>query len=162
MASQTYTHLERSGKGGTFTYTLSVPVVFLPGVWQHRIADGMAKLGVEVSETMNTQARAAFPWEPMRSRFEPYTINQPFHYVTGIRNSDPILKWREFSSDPHWPPLAAVASWAQRHGLSAWYVAKRIAERGTQGKYALSKIAREQAPLYLRRILQVIDEAWVA
>lgn len=33
---------------------------------------------------------------------------------------------------PHWPPIAALVPWAQRHGTTAFVVARAIARRGTE------------------------------
>lgn len=37
----------------------------------------------------------------------------------------------ELGTRPHWPPLAALVTWAQRHGMTAYQVAKSIATKGT-------------------------------
>ncbi len=34
---------------------------------------------------------------------------------------------------PHFPPISAIAPWAQRHGIPPFLVARSIARRGTQG-----------------------------
>lgn len=33
---------------------------------------------------------------------------------------------------PHWPPMAAIAPWAARHGIPAFLVARAIARKGTR------------------------------
>lgn len=38
----------------------------------------------------------------------------------------------ELGSKPHFPPLEAVATWAERHGMSAFAVALAIARNGTK------------------------------
>lgn len=35
---------------------------------------------------------------------------------------------------PHWPPVAAVAGWARRHGADPFLVAKGISRNGTKAK----------------------------
>ncbi len=38
----------------------------------------------------------------------------------------------ELGTKPHWPPLAALEVWAQRHGTTAFAVAQAISRRGTK------------------------------
>lgn len=38
----------------------------------------------------------------------------------------------ETGSKPHWPPIAALEGWAQRHGIPAYLVARKIALEGTE------------------------------
>lgn len=39
----------------------------------------------------------------------------------------------EEDTRPHWPPLDAVRTWAERHGMTAYQVARSIAMKGTTG-----------------------------
>jgi hypothetical protein len=47
--------------------------------------------------------------------------------------------WVEEPTRPHWPPLAALETWARRHGTTAYIVARAIARRGTIGKHFLQR-----------------------
>lgn len=38
----------------------------------------------------------------------------------------------EMGTKPHWPPLKAVETWARRHGISPFLVARSIATKGTK------------------------------
>lgn len=38
----------------------------------------------------------------------------------------------EFGSKPHWPPISALEGWADRHGIPAYLVARKIAREGTK------------------------------
>jgi hypothetical protein len=46
---------------------------------------------------------------------------------------------QELGTRPFWPPVAALQSWARRHGTSAFLVARAIATRGIKPKYFLQK-----------------------
>lgn len=38
----------------------------------------------------------------------------------------------EMGTRPHWPPISALETWARRHGMSAFVVARSIAAKGTK------------------------------
>ena len=63
----------------------------------------------------------------------------------------------ERGSRPHWPPVAALAGWARRHGVSPYAVQRSIARRGTRARPFL-------VPAFLRnaeRILRLFAQAGV-
>lgn len=39
----------------------------------------------------------------------------------------------EKDTRPHWPPIAAIAPWARRHGIEPFLVARAISIHGTKG-----------------------------
>jgi HK97 gp10 family phage protein len=43
----------------------------------------------------------------------------------------------ERGTRPHWPPLAALETWARRHGTTAFLVARAISRRGTKARLFL-------------------------
>ena len=43
------------------------------------------------------------------------------------------LPFVEHDTAPHWPPILAVTTWAERHGMAAFAVARSIARKGTRG-----------------------------
>ena len=49
------------------------------------------------------------------------TVGSNVHYAPYV----------EYGTRPHWPPVAALETWARRHGRTAWGVALSIATRGT-------------------------------
>lgn len=60
--------------------------------------------------------------------------------TTGIVDSNvEYAAYLELGTRPHWPPLAALETWARRHGTTAYYVARAIARRGTIGKHYLQR-----------------------
>lgn len=40
----------------------------------------------------------------------------------------------EFGTRPHWPPIAAITPWANRHGIAPFLVARAISRRGTKAQ----------------------------
>lgn len=55
--------------------------------------------------------------------------------VSTIRPSSKADKYAaavEYGSRPHWPPIQALEGWAQRHGIPAFLVARKIAREGTK------------------------------
>lgn len=40
----------------------------------------------------------------------------------------------EYGSKPHWPPISALEGWAERHGIPAYLVARKIAREGTEAR----------------------------
>lgn len=40
----------------------------------------------------------------------------------------------EYGSAPHFPPIAALQGWADRHNIPVWLVAQKIAREGTEGR----------------------------
>lgn len=67
---------------------------------------------------------------------------QGIHYVIAsdgmsstIKPSEKADKYAaplEYGSKPHWPPISALEGWAQRHGIPAFLVARKIAMEGTK------------------------------
>jgi hypothetical protein len=46
----------------------------------------------------------------------------------------------EFGTAPHFPPPAALAGWARRHGVNPFLVARAIAKRGTKAHRMFGKV----------------------
>lgn len=41
----------------------------------------------------------------------------------------------EYGSKPHFPPIAALQGWADRHNIPVWLVANKIAREGTEPRH---------------------------
>jgi len=62
------------------------------------------------------------------------------HETVGIVGSNLVsAAVQELGSRPHWPPLSALETWAQRHGTTAFVVARAIARRGNIARRFLSR-----------------------
>lgn len=46
--------------------------------------------------------------------------------------ADKYAGFVELGTRPHWPPISAIEPWAQRHGIPAFLVARKISIEGTK------------------------------
>lgn len=58
----------------------------------------------------------------------------------------------ELGSRPHFPPIAALETWARRKGISAYLVARAIARRGTKPRRYLQKAYEENEARVVKKI----------
>jgi len=62
-------------------------------------------------------------------------VTQRGNDVVGIVGSNVVYApYMELGTRPHFPPLAALETWARRHGMSAFQVALAIARKGTKAR----------------------------
>lgn len=64
---------------------------------------------------------------------------------------------------PHWPPIQAVAGWAERHGIPPFLVARKIAEEGTDPTRWLTGAladAERRLPQLLRDTATAVEMHW--
>jgi hypothetical protein len=67
-------------------------------------------------------------------------VRQQGNKTLGVVGSNLVYApFVELDTRPHWPPLAALELWAQRHGTTAYIVARAISRTGTKGKKYLQK-----------------------
>ena len=65
----------------------------------------------------------------------------------------------ETGTRPHFPPLDALKDWAKRHGFkSAWPIAKKISEEGTDPQPFLIPSWREEVKFYFIRLRKIIEK----
>lgn len=77
--------------------------------------------------------------------------------ITGVVGSNVTYSaYVELGTRPHWPPLAALETWARRHGTTAYLVARAIARRGTYGKHYLQRAFEANLDEIVRRLGNVI------
>jgi hypothetical protein len=58
----------------------------------------------------------------------------------------PYAEFVETGTRPHWPPLAALQGWADRHGIPAFLVARAIAEHGTAPNPFMERAIEKSIP----------------
>lgn len=64
--------------------------------------------------------------------------------VRGVVGSNVVYApYVELGTRPHWPPISALETWARRHGMSAYVVARTIAARGTRARKFLMGAVEE-------------------
>lgn len=60
----------------------------------------------------------------------------------------------ELGTRPHWPPISALETWARRHGMVAFLVARAIARRGLKARKFLQRAFDENRG----RIVQIFKD----
>ena len=71
----------------------------------------------------------------------------------------------EYGTRPHWPPISAIQGWADRHGIPAFLVARKIARFGTQGHFMFRTAAQNnllKIEGFLRKAANEIEERWAS
>ncbi len=63
--------------------------------------------------------------------------------------------YQELGTRPHWPPIGAVETWARRHGMSAFLVARAISRRGTKAQRFLGRAFDTNKP----RIVAILGQS---
>ena len=75
--------------------------------------------------------------------------------VQGIVGSNvKYAPYMELGTKPHFPPLQALATWARRHGMTAWNVAISIARKGTKARRYLQKAVEDNSD----KIVNLLDK----
>ena len=65
--------------------------------------------------------------------------------------------YQEFGAKPHWPPIAALETWARRHGTSAYLVARSIAQKGIKAKRYLRDAWQQEVHNVVRDMAREIE-----
>ena len=91
---------------------------------------------------MEANVKKATPVDTGRLRASITHKVEPFRAIVGTNVA--YAPHVEFGTRPHWPPLAALQPWAQRHGFppgrqGAFLVARAIARRGTRARHMFQK-----------------------
>lgn len=74
--------------------------------------------------------------------------------VIGVVGSNVIhAPFMELGTRPHWPPISALETWARRHGMNAYVVARAIARRGLKARRYLQRAFEDNRT----RILEAIE-----
>jgi hypothetical protein len=72
--------------------------------------------------------------------------------------------YSEKGSRPHWPPIAALEGWAQRHGFpakgGAFLVARAISQRGTPAFRFMEKALKKNQRSIVRRFMKAFRDLW--
>ncbi|MGD8499059.1 MAG: HK97 gp10 family phage protein [Phycisphaerales bacterium] len=61
----------------------------------------------------------------------------------------------EHGTRPHWPPIAAMETWARRHGMTAFVAARAIARFGTRARRMFQGALEAKG----REVQQIFDDA---
>lgn len=75
--------------------------------------------------------------------------------TTGIVGSNVVYAPpMEYGTGPFWPPVAALETWARRHGTTAFLVARAISRRGLKARRFLRNALDDNRG----RIIRLFDE----
>ena len=66
--------------------------------------------------------------------------------------------YMEFGTRPHFPPIAALQVWADRHGVNVYYLAKLIGARGLEARKYMQKSFEKNKSAIERRFERAIAE----
>ena len=71
--------------------------------------------------------------------------------VIGVVGSNVLYApYVETGTKPHWPPISAVETWARRHGMNPYLVARAISRKGTKPiRYLESAFAANENKIIL-------------
>lgn len=98
-------------------------------LWGTDMLQGMRNVTMAVSR--EAKINAPVDTGRLRASILPDVITPDEHRVVGVVGSNvEYAPFMEFGTRPHWPPIAALQVWAERHGTSAFLVARAIAQRG--------------------------------
>ena len=79
--------------------------------------------------------------------------------VQGVVGSNvAYAPFMELGTRPHWPPIAALEVWAQRHGTTAFLVARAIARKGTKAREFLKKAFEDAKDRIYARFEKAVQE----
>lgn len=91
----------------------------------------------------------------LRASITPEVV-QGANSVQGTVGSNVVYApYVELGTRPHFPPLAALETWARRHGTTAWLVAIGIARKGTKARKFLESALTENAD----KVFRIIEDA---
>lgn len=66
--------------------------------------------------------------------------------VGKLENASPYAFYVHEGTKPHWPPMAAIKPWADRHGIPAFVVARSIAKKGTKANPFFDRAIEKAQP----------------
>ena len=75
----------------------------------------------------------------LRASIMPSVRSSSFGTVGVVGSNVEYAPYQELGTQPFWPPVAALETWARRHGMVAFLVARAIAQRGIRAKRFLQK-----------------------
>jgi hypothetical protein len=122
-----------------------------------RIGHGLSNLAAPMRTATLLVTRSARQNAPvdqgiLRASIMP-GVRQQGDATVGVVGSNLIYAAaQELGTRPFWPPIAALETWARRHGTTAYVVARAIARRGIRAKRYLQRALDDNA----RRIKRLI------
>lgn len=87
---------------------------------------------------------------------EVHTFNDEVQGVVG--SNIEYAPYMEFGTRPHWPPISAIQVWADRHGISAFLIARAIARRGTKPRRYLQRAFESNQTAIIARFDRAVNQ----
>lgn len=79
--------------------------------------------------------------------------------IEGVVGSNVVYApYVELGTKPHFPPLAALATWARRHGRTAFVVARAISQRGTKAREFLKRALMDNKDRIVKRLNEAVSK----
>ncbi len=100
---------------------------------QSPINDGIKKLVLFVERETKKETPVDI------GRLRSGVTHQLGDYVGIVGTAVPYGAFVEYGTKPHFPPVAAVQGWANRHGAVAFLVARGISRHGTKAHHMFQK-----------------------
>lgn len=123
-------------KGAIYTKGIDTAVKAYERIAQDLSGEPMAK-GMKTSMlyvTADAKRLALVDTGRLRSSISP-AVEISGQRVLGIVGSNvKYAPFVELGTKPHYPPLAALEKWANRHGISAYLVQRGIGQHGTKAR----------------------------
>lgn len=113
--------------------------------------DGMRKATLLV---MNDAKRLA-PADTgrLRSSITPEIRAQGDQVIGVVGTNVLYAPYQETGTKPFWPPVSALSTWARRHGISAFVVARAIARKGIKAKRYMQRAFQKNE----KEIMRLLD-----
>lgn len=140
MITKTYTFSNNAIKA---EFTIKYPELTN---FSARISDFTLRLFERSAQEINTEAAQNTPWTPMKDSYQFQSESSIFYTTVQLYNIDPIFRFIEHPTSPHFPNMTRVTHWARLRGLSPYLVAVLIAQRGTKGKYIMTEVFVRHLP----------------
>lgn len=118
--------------------------------------DGMRRATMLVS----TEAKRLAPVDRghLRASITPEVRLQGFNVLGVVGSNRLYAPYQETGTRPFWPPVSALEVWAQRHGVSAFLVARAISRRGIKPKRYLQGAFEAKQDDIKREIGKAVSE----
>lgn len=86
----------------------------------------------------------------LRASITPSVESRSNETVGVVGSNIKYAPFMELGTRPHWPPLTALATWARRHGTTAYVVARAIARRGLKARRYLGRALEDNQDRIVR------------
>jgi HK97 gp10 family phage protein len=115
--------------------------------------DGAMKKATTVV-TASAKRKAPVDTGLLRASITPSVKSSGKETIGIVGSNVKYAPFMELGTRPHFPPIAALETWARRHGMSAYVVCRAIARRGLRARRYLGRALDEN----VRRISRIFAD----